>query len=241
MSIDLDAYGRLEDKFEKQVEDDRKLAKCTLGHEYGVYVPNGQPTDRADYVLVAMEPNFGAKYDIEDLERKKAEGLLGFQPGDLSEPLGLFVEAIKLYLCPNGETYWLTDVAKGAMPPAVAKKLNKKTWEGWYPLLLEEIELVGKPGCPVIAIGGQVEGFLGKKNFGSDPKHSLFRVLHFAFMAAGAFKAHMEKDKDGFRQFVDAEVGDCRQWPADFTPLRRWMAFYYSKRFQEIRSAVDSS
>ena len=128
MAIDLDAYGRLQEKFKNQVEDDRKLAKCKLGQEYGVYVPNSEPTERVDYVLVAMEPNFGAKYDIEDLERMiEKENLGGFQPGAVTGSLGLFAEALKLYLCPHGETYWFTDVAKGAMPPAAAKKLWKRS------------------------------------------------------------------------------------------------------------------
>ena len=242
MSINLDAYERLEEKLKKRVADDRKLALDRLSQEYGVYVPNVKPTDRADYVLVAMEPNFGGEYDIEDLERRiKEEELRGFQPGDASEPLGLFMRSIKLCLCHPGKTYWLTDFSKGAMPPNVAKVNWRERYEAWYPLLLEEIKLVGKPCCPVIAIGGQVEGFLREKNFGSDPKHSLFRVLHYSFMAAGAFKAHMENDKEGFRKFVDEEVGRDLNWPKEFSELRRWMAFYYRKRFQEIREGGGTS
>ena len=240
MAIDRDAYARLEEKFRRRVGKDRELALKRVGREYGVYVPNVEPTDQADYVLVAMEPNFGGKYDIKDLERRtKEEGLRGFQQDDVKQSLGLFLQAIKLYLCPAKETtYWLTDLSKGAMPPDMADLNRDERYEAWYPLLLEEIELIGKPNCRVIAIGRSVEDFLRMKNFGSDPKHSVCRVLHYSFQAAGAFKAYKKKDKKGFGQFVDEEVGNERSWPEDFTPLRRWMAFYYRNRFREIRDGV---
>lgn len=168
MAIDMAKYLELEERFKQQVQKDRVALSNKGAGEYCVYIPNVKPERRADYVLVAMEPNIREAQNTDGVERLVAGGLKGFQPGPVDEPLGLFMRAIKLYLCPNPEerTYWLTDFSKGAMPPVLAAKYWKETYEGWYPLLSEEIALVGKPGCPVIAIGGQVEGFLREKNLG---------------------------------------------------------------------------
>ena len=235
MAIDLDCYARLEDKFRKRAEQDREDALKRVGRELGMYVPNVKPCARADYVLVAMEPNYGSD-EIDGEE----ERLLGFPPKNVDQSLGLFMEAIKLYLCPAEETYWLTDLSKGAIPADMADLNREKRYEAWYPLLSEEIELIGKPCCPVIAVGRSVHDFLRKQNFGSAPEHPVFRVLHYSFQASGAFKAEKTKDEEGFRQFVEEEVGDCRRWPENFTPLRKWMAFYYRKRFCEIRAEIGA-
>lgn len=239
MGIDMAKYLELEERFKARVAEDRAALLKKGESQYGVYIPNVEPTSRADYVLVAMEPHIREAKNTEEVERLVEGGLKGFQPGPVEEPLGLFMRAIKLYLCPKPEetTYWLTDFSKGAMPPALATKYWKETYEGWYPLLLEEIELVGKPGCPVIAIGGQVEGFLRKYDFEGKTGRRVSRVIHYSFAAAGAFKAYMKKDEEGFEKFLQEEVGDDRQWPTDFTPLRRWMAFHYWKRFRKIRGA----
>ena len=239
MAVDIVKYRQLEERFKEQVEKDRAALAEKGEGEYGVFIPNVEPTRRADYVLVAMEPNIPEANSTNELERLVACGLKGFKPGPVDKPLGLFMRAIKLYLCPNPEetTYWLTDFSKGAMPPALAAKYWKETYEGWYPLLSKEIELVGKPGCPVIAIGGRVEGFLRKKKFGGAPKQRMFRVLHYSFMNARAFKAYKEKHLDCFGQFLEEEVCDGRQWPMDFSDLRLWMAFHYWKRFREIRDS----
>ena len=43
---------------------------------------------------------------------------------------------------------------------SVAALDRDRRYEEWYPLLLEEIAIVGKPGGPVIAIGKKVGTFL---------------------------------------------------------------------------------
>ena len=239
MTINMVAYREMEERFKERVAKDRACALKRVEREHGVYVPNIDPTDQADYVLVAMEPNFRGIKNIAELERKiEEENLRGFQPGDVKESLGLFVQAIKLYLCPGDETYWLTDLSKGAMPADMAAMNREARYEAWYPLLLEEIELVGKPCCPVIAIGQSVEVFLRKKDFEAKTGRRLCGVLHYSFQASGAFKKEMANDLEGFQKFVDEGIGKGRPWPENFSKLRQWMAFYYRKRFREIADAV---
>ena len=235
MTINMGDYRELEQRFRERVAKDRACALKRVEREHGVYVPNIDPTDRVDYVLVAMEPNFRGTKNIADLERKiEEEKLRGFQQRDVKESLGLFVQAIELYLCRGDETYWFTDLSKGAMPADMAAMNREARYEAWYPLLLEEIELVGKPGCPVIAIGRTVEDFLMKQDFVAKTGRRLCGVLHYSFQASGAFKKEMANDPEGFQKFVDEEIGKDRRWPKDLSRLRQWMAFYYHKRFQEI-------
>ena len=49
------------------------------------------------------------------------------------------------------------------MPVAAAALDRERRYEEWYPFLLDEIAIVGKPGAPVIAIGRYVEKFLGQQ------------------------------------------------------------------------------
>ena len=108
-----------------------------------------------------MEPSFGWADSIEHAERKIAEGARNFgRSGNESDPVSLFILSIERFLCQQGRTYHLTDVSKGAMPVTVAALDRDRRYEEWYPLLLEEIEIVGKPSAPVIAIGKKVEAFL---------------------------------------------------------------------------------
>ena len=239
MTINMAAYRELEQRFRERVAEDRACALKRVEREHGVYVPNIDPTGQADYVLVAMEPNFRGIKNIAELERKIEEKKLrGFQQRDVKESLGLFVQAIELYLCRGDETYWFTDLSKGAMPADMAAMNREARYEAWYPLLLEEIELVGKRRRPVIAIGQSVEDFLRKKDFEAKTGRRLFRVLHYSFQSSGAFKKEMANDPEGFQTFVDEEIGKDRPWPENFSKLRQWMAFYYRKRFREISAEV---
>ena len=161
MPLDKTAYHNLERLFRAQVEKDKAHAIERVVQGWGVYLPCEEPKNHVDYIIVGMEPSFGWAESIEHAEKKIAEGFRNFgRPDNDRESLALFMISIARFLCQAGETYHLTDVSKGAMPVTVAALDRDRRYEEWYPLLLEEIAIVGKPGAPVIAIGKYVETFL---------------------------------------------------------------------------------
>ena len=74
MPLDKDAYHKLERRFEAQVEKDRANAIKRVVEGWGVYLPCVEPADQVDYIFVGMEPSFSWANDIEDAEKKIAEG-----------------------------------------------------------------------------------------------------------------------------------------------------------------------
>ena len=235
MVIDMAKYRELENRFKEQVEADRAALLESVEKKYGPYIPSVKVTEQVDYVLVAMEPNIKGAENTEAVERLVAKGLRGFQPSDPSEPLALFKDSVEHYLCRDGETYWLTDLSKGAIPPDMAAVNRTERYEAWYPLLLDEIALMGKPGCPVIAIGGLVWDFLKKHDIERKTCRPLYRVVHYSFQASGAFRAIADEDADGFERFVKEELENSDLWPANLSVTRRRMLFAYRKWFEEIR------
>ena len=216
MPIDKTAYRNLEQRFRDQVEKDGG------GQGGGVYLPNVEPKSHADYIFVGMEPSFGrwAK-SIEDAEKKIAEGFRNGAPAR-------FTRCIEWFLCQPGETYHLTDVSKGAMLVKVAGRDRKRRWEEWYPLLLEEIEIVGKPGAPVIAIGREVEVFLKKRDLKGLP---FYAVPHYSYTAVAHFKREAEKDPEGFKAFTKSKYGG-------YSPItKERQGFVYKRRFEAIRDS----
>ncbi len=191
MAIDTTAYHDLERRFREQVEKDGS------DQSGGVYLPFEEPTSRADYIFVGMEPSFGRWAEsIEDAEKKIAKGFRNGAPAR-------FTRSIERFLCQSGETYHLTDVSKGAMLVKVAARDRERRWEEWYPLLLKEIEIVGKPGAPVIAIGRKVEAFLRKRDLKG---RLLYHVPHYSYTAAAHFKREAEKDCEGFKAFTNRNM-----------------------------------
>lgn len=141
-----------------------------------------------DYVIVGMEPSFGWADSIEDAEEKIKQGARNFgRPVNEGEPLALFMLSIERFLCKKGE-YHLTDVSKGAMPVTVADLDRPRRYEEWYPLLLKEIEIVGKPRAPIIAIGRKVKDFLKRRDIGGEAGRPLHTVTHYSLQASAYFK-----------------------------------------------------
>ena len=144
----LQEYRDLEIKFQERVKKDNK---CYGLESY--YLPNLTPQGPVDFVLVGMEPSSNAS---------PANG--GF-PRNFAYSMGDYILhwSARRHLCDTGQTYHITDLAKGGMPTEQAKKTWKKRWPKWYPLLEDELKLVAKPGAPVIAIGSRVENFLNAR------------------------------------------------------------------------------
>ena len=108
------------------------------------------------------------------------------------------------YLCAEGESYFTTDLAKGAMPTGQARKTAAKRWPKWHELLKEELELVGKQDAKVIAVGRGLETFL--KNSGT-PKPSGW-ILHWypnARVARAIAPQLFPQEYEKFSEGVSAE------------------------------------
>ena len=220
MSFDRTAYRALEQLFRDQVEQDRPYAEG-----WGVYLPNEEPKSSVDYILVGMEPSFQWAKTIEDAEKKIAGGFRNGAPAR-------FTQSIERFLCQPGQTYHLTDISKGAMPVKAAALNRELRYEGWFLLLLEEIEIVGKPGAPVIAIGKKVEAYLQRRDLTSITGRPLYRVPHYSYLASAYFKGEAEKDPEGFEAFRKSEYGGN-------SPIaKERQVFVYKGRFEEIRARL---
>ena len=236
MPIDRTAFHNLERLFRAQVEKDREHSIERVVQGCGVYLPCVEPKGQVDYVFVGMEPSFGWANGIEHAEKKIAEGMRNFaRSGNDKEPLSLFILSIKRFLCQQGGTYHLTDVSKGAMPVTVAALDRNRRYEEWYPLLLREIEIVGKPSAPVIAIGKKVEAFLKKRDLDGTTGRSLQAVPHYSPQASGFYKIEAENDREGFKAFKKTEFGENNRWEPDLSPTKKRLVFAYKKRFEAIQ------
>ena len=127
-----EAYKQLEDNFRHQVEEDRKL-----GIE-SIFLPNMVPKAPVDYVLIGMEPSLlGFARSLDDAQEKIDRGFRNF--------CGVWAIhfPVRNYLLLDGETYYVTDLAKGSMPtnsPERAARISTKggfpCWKrnsGWWP------------------------------------------------------------------------------------------------------------
>ena len=238
MLLDKTRYHNLESLFRAQVERDKAHAIERVVQGWGVYLPSEEPKFQVDYIFVGMEPSFGWADSIEDAEGKIAEGFRNNIPDNPREPLALFILSIKQFLCKcqSGETYHLTDVSKGAMPGTVAALDRERRYKEWYPLLLEEIAIVGKHGAPVIAVGKQVKEFLQQRDLARETGRPLYDVQHYSFQAARYFKLEAERDPVGFELFQETEFGKGPPWPEDLSLARKQLVFAYKKQFESIRT-----
>ena len=230
MPLDEIAYSNLEQQFREQVIKDRSCGvEC-------YYLPCVKPENMVDYIFVGMEPSFGRAKSVEEGEKKVTEGRANNYgcctppPDDAKHGLDLLKLSFDRFLCQPGETYYMTDVSKGAMLVKKAGIDRKQRFEEWYPLLLKEIGIVGKPGAPIIAIGKEVKEFLARKTC-----RPVNRVLHYSPMA----NAHRKREPEGFgfEAFKKAEFGEGGRWAEDLTTSMMHLIFTYYKQFKGIQDS----
>ncbi len=175
------------EKYEALQSQWRQLA-IDHGHHYLRYLP---PLGKVDFVLVAKMPSIS--------EKDAKETAHGEYPA--SEPhLNLYISMGDLilnygahrFLCRPGETYYLTDLGKCAMPPSKAKGgLQDDEFICWYPKFLEELALVAKPNATVIPVGSATGNFLKRKR-DEDPSSFPYElaepILHWSRAATAAAK-----------------------------------------------------
>lgn len=243
MPLNDPAYIDLEQLFRDQVIKDRaRVIQWVVKKGLGVYLPCEKPTDLVDYIFVGMEPTFGWADSVEDGEKKVDEGAKNFgglvRPDEAQDPLDLLKLSIGRFLCQTGETYYLTDLSKGAMPVTVADIDREERYKEWYPLLLKEIDIVGKPGAPIIAIGKQVQDFLRRNDLEGMTGRPLHTVLHYSFQAAAHWKSEAERDPEGFEVFKRAEFGKRDRWAKDLSTAKMQLIFTYYKQLNGMQGPI---
>lgn len=185
-----------EERYDALQSQWRRLA-IDHGHHYFQYLP---PRSPVDYVLVAKMTSISEKAASETPPGRYPDvGPPGFNMhvsiGDLILNYGAH-----RHLCKEGETYYLTDLSKCAIPPKYAKgKLQRNEFSDWYPSLLKELELVAKPDATVVPVGSATGNFLkGQPDFSyrlTEP------ILHWSKAAVSAAKMASSLFPDEWEEF----------------------------------------
>ena len=213
-------------------EDNRDFEERVKRGDYrGIYLPNVRPTGKVDYVLVGMEPSLGGWADGQIYAQIQIN--CGFRNFCGVEILHF---PIKKYLLRDGETYYLTDLAKGALLTTSPDAGNAKKYEAWYPLLEKELELVAKLDAKVIAIGSKVDGFLKKKVERNKLSGRVYAgsIPHYSTNAAGQRGKMIQGNEEEFRNFMPEPPQ--RKKPKDWTPSEKRLLFDYKILFKRIRN-----
>jgi hypothetical protein len=170
----------LGERYEALQSQWRELA-IDHGHPYLKYLAPRAPVD---FVLVGKMTSIA---DKDRAETPPGEYPVVPPPGfNLMLSLGDLIlnYGAHRHLCKPGERFYLTDLGKCALPAKDAKgKREQGEFAAWYPMLLEEIELVAKPDATVIPVSSTTGNFLkGRPDF---PYPLAEPILHWS-MAAGA-------------------------------------------------------
>ena len=235
-------YEALERKFYKRVQadlDDFGLSSTLLR--------NIRPEGPVDFVLVAKEPSLsGGKLREED--RNFSSSIEDF----------ILHYCVKEYLCKDKETYYLTDLSKGAMSVEKASDDSLRRYESWYPLLKEELRIVAKPGkTRIIAIGNDAEDFLSSKNLCEDVE----KVLHYSWRATRHREKAIQYWTDSFSEFSETvemddivktarsvweDIGYSQseiegrlnqlQKGSGLTESKQKLMYYYKNRFERLKT-----
>ena len=158
-----------------------------------VFLPNPEPLGPAEYVFVCMEPSLGRRSPEEATARVEA-GARNFV-SSVEDFILHF--CIRQYLCEPTERYHITDLSKGAMLVKRASIDRSARYDSWYGLLLEELDLVAKPGAGIFAVGNAVAQYLTRREF----PWPFTRVIHYSGQAGRARAAASVGHKDDFEKF----------------------------------------
>ncbi len=202
-------YLSLENEFKDQIEEDNEKLKIP-----SFYLPNVEPKGKVDFVLVAMEPSGTAK---EDGQPHVPRNFMASYEDFLTQ------FCLRKYLCRDGQSCHVTDLAKGGMPTAQAKETRNWRWPNWYPLLQQELELVA-PNARVIALGDTVAKFLKKQEENERFQHGLAGTIpHFSRQASVARPIApqlLPKQYDRFSKSVS--IADIRRTAEDMMQGREF-------------------
>jgi hypothetical protein len=160
-----------------------------------VFLPNPEPLGPVEYVFVCMEPSLGRWARSPDEAKAKVEA--GFRNFVSSAEDFILHFCIRQYLCEPTERYHITDLSKGAMLVERARVERSPRYDRWYGLLVEELDLVAKPGAGIFAVGNAVAQHLTRRQF----PRPVTRVIHYSGQAGRARAAAIAGHKDDFEKF----------------------------------------
>ena len=241
-------------EFQKQIDCDWEIAVKNLP-KTGVYLPNRIPDDPVDYVLIGAEPS--GTWDSQEAVASIERGFKNFHGswGDF-----ILHYSIREFLLEHGQTYYLTDLSKGAMPTILAEYGRSDRYARWFPLLKKELEMAAKPDATVIAIGKSTAKFLNKRILNGHKGHS---IVHYSQQAAGSWKRVAESNEELFSQFAPTvkpssfkliarqvlRDAGMQSFEADIlrrlnieqglTESRKQLIFTYKMQFAEIRQKIS--
>ena len=223
------AYAKLEEEFRHRVAMDEERWGID-----SVYLPTVMPNGPVDFVLVAMEPSMGTK------SKEETQGWIDEGGRNFCNSTEDFILhfCARNYLCRNGETYHVTDLAKGAMPTKAKAAGNAGKYEDWYPLFEEELGLIAKPNARIISIGKAVGQFLSEKGLhGHD-----CTILHYSPQAIRHRRRAIVGREAEYARFASClhELPQGETWsePKAAIPLsesRKQLVFTYKVNFECLR------
>ena len=190
------SYDRLEQEFKQQVEADKGLP--IKGIKDSHFLENIRPDSPVNFVLIAMEPSLGGQ-----VGGGKTEPNPSPWPKIFSWSFEDFVlhHCIREYLCRTDKTYYLTDIAKDAMPTRVAAVRSEERYQGWVGLLITELDLVAKPDARLVSIGQKTGHFLDEQLDEKWRKRHSGTILHYSGNAARWRKRIPEERPQEYGEF----------------------------------------
>jgi len=160
-----------------------------------IYVPNIVPRGPVDYIFICMEPSLGEwARSRGDAESRLKAGFRNFLDGFNTM---IMHYAIRNYLCKNNQRYHITDLSKGAMLVRDADANRIARYLNWYPLLLEEINLVASANVRVFAVGTHVARFLERQNFSWE----FTPLIHYSGNAVNHWNRVVQEHEEDFKLF----------------------------------------
>ena len=160
-----------------------------------IYVPNIVPHGPVEYIFICMEPSLGEwARNRDEAESRLKAGFRNFIDGYNTMILHY---AIRNYLCKNNQRYHITDLSKGAMLVRDAGDDRIARYMNWYPLLLEEINLVASANARVFAVGTHVARFLESQNF---PREATL-LIHYSGNAVSHWNRVVQEHEEDFKLF----------------------------------------
>lgn len=234
--------------------------KCEAEKEGSIYLPSIRPEGRVDFVLIGMEPSLKrwAKGSDEAMRKNDAREKVkqGFK--DFMYSLDDFIlhYCVMQYMCSDGLSYYVTNLAKGAMSVNEAKQDPRGRYERWFPLLKRELQLVAKDGTKIIPIGQAVYKFLHGKGFNGLQEP----ILHYSGRAVRYRHRLVEGYEKEFEQFKASVIrGDIEKTASaliqkadmytfrastlerlrhsNLSESRKMLIFGYKQCFERIRSS----
>lgn len=194
-----ESYAELETEFLIRVREE--------GSEY---LPLVSPKCPVDFVLVGMEPSLGrwASSNPEKAPAKaqkmREQGLKNFV-WSMEDFILHF--CIRHYLCMSGETYYITDLAKGAMLTKEAEIDRTDRYKKWYPIFLKELELVAKSNAKIISIGKRVSKFFIMQGLHGHAGC----IMHYSPQASRHVGVESRRQPDAYCKFSRITMDDVLQ------------------------------